>query len=1129
MSLSKPDLTCTLDSHVPHVHEHTHSVSQAPLTRNASPKRRSRRWVIDSGATIHCVGDRSLLTSEYPNHPPVRIKVADNRTIMSEAVGASVISMTDKHGRAHEITLHNVVYSLEFGDHNLMSVRRLWKDNKISAHFKGTSYLKCAHSHARFPIASNGQYSTHTAHAVTIDSDIMHQRFGHASRRRVRRLAERSANFPKCRLDDVNHDPDDCDSCNAGGAKRKPFPKNVGNPYTYFGQRLSSDLCGPFPKSIQGYRYMLNIVDGCTNHLSTYMLRSKSSDEVKAALTDFLKVNNPYLQHGRPIRWHTDNGGEFTSADTDEFCKEFALNRSFSVPYAPPMNAHAERMWGIILRTMRIIIHASGVDESFWTYAASHATHLHNVLPSTRLAGEMSPYQAKYGMKPDVSNIRVWGCTCWYFLPEHERTSKIAPRAVPAVHLGLDPLRKGYIVYVPELNRITTAYHLTFQERKFLHFEPEGVINIPRKIKPLREVERSYDEERDHKKLPNQQADPEPNEVQNKCYHPKCTKPKHAHAEPHSFEDLPTRDQGRSHRLNPNHDQGSTRDHADLIMLIDDVSGQALAVRTEDILTDVHTPNSYREARNSRYASRWQDAMNKEIEDLTKHNTWDVINRNDVPKDRRITKSRWVYKVKLNRDGSIDRFKARFVVCGYSQVKGVDYHQSFSATMRATSLRILLSLAAGERLRLEHFDVTSAFTQADIDADVYIDPPAGYPQYEGKALKLRRSLYGTKQASRMWQLKLRSKLIEMGFSNSEHDPCLFCRRSKNGIMLIGVYVDDIVVAHNNEAELHWFTKTFTGPHGFNAKHLGPLNWFLGMGVDQSDDYKITINQKQFIDKLVERFIPTNEGSTIKHAMPCNPITFQDLSTAQNDAERDRASRLPYLQLIGSLLYLSTMTRPDIAYHMSILCSFMHDPSPNCYYAAIDLLLYIVHTSDITITFTGSTAVPSGIEASCRHDVSANGGLLAYSDATWRRPDRLGYNSFGYVVYLFGAPVSFASKRLKVIAHSSAEAEYAAASYAAREVVFVRNVLGDLGFSISGPTVLAVDNQAAIKIAENMGVTSRTKHFTDAVHYIRHLVDHRVVRLTFVRTDAQHADGFTKPLGKGPFRAWQRLLLRGSMQ
>ena len=220
-----------------------------------------------------------------------------------------------------------------------------------------------------------------------------------------------------------------------------------------------------------------------------------------------------------------------------------------------------------------------------------------------------------------------------------------------------------------------------------------------------------------------------------------------------------------------------------------------------------------------------------------------------------------------------------------------------------------------------------------------------------------------------------------------------------------------------------------------------------------------------------------------------------------------------------------MTRPDICYHMSILCSFMHDPSPACYYAAIDLLLYIVHTSDTHITFTGSTSVPRGVDASCHASVAAGGGLLAYSDSSWRNPNRLGFNSFGYVIYLFGAPVSYASKRLKVIAHSSAEAEYAAASYACREIVFVRNVLADLGFQVSGPTVLAVDNQAAIKIAENHGVTSRTKHFGDAMHYLRHLVDHRVVRLTFVRTDAQHADGFTKILGKGPFRLWSKLLYR----
>ena len=180
-----------------------------------------------------------------------------------------------------------------------------------------------------------------------------------------------------------------------------------------------------------------------------------------------------------------DNGGEFTSDDLNAFCEEFAINRGFSVPYAPPQNGHAERMWGIILRTMRIMLAESKVHESFWTYAARHACMLHNILPSSKLTGEISPYEAKYLMKPRVDKLRVWGCQCWFFIPEHERRSKLSPRAFPAIHLGLDDERNGYIIYVPDLNRITSSYHLTFQERKFITFTNEGVVNKPRTIRPL--------------------------------------------------------------------------------------------------------------------------------------------------------------------------------------------------------------------------------------------------------------------------------------------------------------------------------------------------------------------------------------------------------------------------------------------------------------------------------------------------------------------------------------------------------------------------------------------------------------------------------------------------------------------
>lgn len=990
----------------------------------------------------------------------------------------------------------------------------------MSTKFQDTNVLKCKHTGARFPFEYGKQYTTETVLQTTVDTNLLHSRFGHCSTRRLHKLVTRSTKFPTHTPFDLNHDPTDCDACQSGGMRRKAFPKREGNPYTYFGEHLSSDLCGPLPKSITGEQYMLNIIDGHTNHLFIYHLRDKSSNAVKLAFEKFLTENKKYLPTDKPVGWHTDNGGEFMSSDLEAFCEEFAVKRSFSVPYAPPQNAHAERMWGILLRPMRTMIAESQVHESFWPYAADHACMLHNMLPSTKLAGEISPFQAKYGTPPDVSKVRVWGCTCWYFLPEHERTSKISPRAVPAIHLGIDPSRNGYLVYVPHLNAITSAYHLTFQERKFLRFTDEGITNKPRNIKPLRTTESTYREPRDR-------DDPTPKP----CDDPACTLPEHSPDTPHSYDQRPTRDLGRSPRfLDPKHRRPN---YVERVLVLEDVNHQALVVRAEDLLTDIVTPNTYKEAIASRHAERWRDSMNKEITDLLKHSTWELVRRKDVPAAHNITKSRWVYKVKLNRDKSIERFKSRFVVCGYSQVKGVDYTHSFSATLRATSFRLLLALAAGEQLKLEHFDVTNAFTQSDIDSEIYVEPPPGFPNLqhgeggEPMVLKLLKSLYGTKQASRMWQLKLRSKLIEMGFSNSPHDPCLFCKRDKVGnVLLLGVYVDDIILAHKG-SKFQWFVDEFTGPKGFRAKHVGKLSWFLGVGIDQAKDYSVTIEQRQYIDKLLERFVPTRQASVIKHSMPCSPITFQKLSTAKSDSERDRMSRLPYLELIGSLLYLSTMTRPDIAYHMSILCSFMHDPSPDCYYAAIDLLLFVSHTQDQNLHFSGSVRPPSGLDSKLHSSISTHGGLIAYSDASWRNPDKLGFNSFGFVVYLYGAPVSFAAKRLKVVALSSAEAEYAAAAYACKELVFVRNVLGDLGFRISEPTVLAVDNQAAIKIAENLGVTGRNKHFTDAIHFFRHLVDHRVVTPTFVRTTAQHADGFTKPLGKGPFRAWQRILVRSS--
>ena len=257
----------------------------------------------------------------------------------------------------------------------------------------------------------------------------------------------------------------------------------------------------------------------------------------------------------------------------------------------------------------------------------------------------------------------------------------------------------------------------------------------------------------------------------------------------------------------------------------------------------------------------------------------------------------------------------------------------------------------------------------------------------------------------------------------------------------------------------WFSEQFiqsdSNPSGFRAKHLGKASWFLGMAIDQFADFSISVNQTKYIEKMLNKFVPSHDVNAIKHSKPCSPESFSKLSGAKDDLERERVAQLPYLQVIGSLLYVSCMTRPDVAFHVSMLCKYMHDPSMECYDAAISLLLYLGHTKELHgLHYDGNAAAPAGFAAKepdatmCKSYVEKNYGFVAYSDASWRSRANA-YSSYGYVVFLFGGVISFASKSLQVVALSSAEAEYAAASQTCREVTFIRNVAADLGLTLNG--------------------------------------------------------------------------------
>ena len=221
--------------------------------------------------------------------------------------------------------------------------------------------------------------------------------------------------------------------------------------------------------------------------------------------------------------------------------------------------------------------------------------------------------------------------------------------------------------------------------------------------------------------------------------------------------------------------------------------------------SEIDDPGTINEALNGKRSDQWKEAMKSEYSFLIKNDTWELV---PPPEGKNIVGSRWVLKVKRNEDGSIDRFKARLVAQGYSQVKGVDYEEVFSPVARYTSMRSLLALANTQDLEIHQMDVKTAFLNGSLDCEIYMSQPEGFvdPDRPNHVCKLKKSIYGLKQSARCWNSTLDEYLKSVGYSKSKADECIYVKSLKeaNGhisFVILGVYVDDIIPVSNDPAML----------------------------------------------------------------------------------------------------------------------------------------------------------------------------------------------------------------------------------------------------------------------------------------------------------------------------------------
>ncbi|KAI3651706.1 hypothetical protein MP228_003009 [Amoeboaphelidium protococcarum] len=489
---------------------------------------------------------------------------------------------------------------------------------------------------------------------------------------------------------------------------------------------------------------------------------------------------------------------------------------------------------------------------------------------------------------------------------------------------------------------------------------------------------------------------------------------------------------------------------------------------------DVYTPETIKDALKCSQAEEWIKSIKSEFDSLIKNNTWVEC---DLPPNRKALPCRWVFKIKRNADGSIERYKSRLVIKGFRQIPGQDFNETFSPVVRMMTLRIVLALAAKFGLDLDQVDVRTAFLNGDLEEEIYMQGPEGTP-LEGKVVKLQKSLYGLKQAPRQWNKKLDEFMKNQGLTRSKQDPCLYMKGKNQNLFMVLVYVDDIVLVTKDAATKHEFKRQLSAT--FDIHDLGSLSYLLGIKIERNFDEKlISLGQAQYVKKVLAKFGMTDCKSV---STPCNDKKYSESEAIPQDQ---------YRSIVGALMYLMVATRPDLAY------------------AVVERKI---------LKWGKLSAMPVG-----------------YADANYASDPEKSRSITGSAIVMCGCAVSWKSKLQPVTAKSTTEAEYYAADHTASELMHCRHLLSELDVKLSldekdlslnrnaqlfhdgnGTFILNEDNKSTIAIANNPQSFHKTKHIATKYHYIRDLIEEKRLKLVYCPTDQQVADIFTKSLDKRSF-------------
>ena len=513
---------------------------------------------------------------------------------------------------------------------------------------------------------------------------------------------------------------------------------------------------------------------------------------------------------------------------------------------------------------------------------------------------------------------------------------------------------------------------------------------------------------------------------------------------------------------------------------------------------DVFEPTTYEQAMSNQLSRmNWELSMKDEYKSLMDNNTWCLV---QAPPGAHVLRGRWVYTLKRGPDGEITRYKARWVVRGFEQQEGRDYHDTFASVVKPMSYKAIFALAAALDWDLEQMDVKTAFLYGNVKEEIYVRQPDGFSKDGTKVCKLNKALYGLKQSPRVWYQHFSEYMKELGLLPIESDDSVFMDPKEGTI--VALYVDDVLITGPSKAGIQRIKKGLNAK--FHMSDLGPCAYYLGMTVKRDRRSGVLrLGQEAYVTRFLNHF---NCWNLTPASTPLE--TSRKLAPAEEGYVAPRKLQEDYQSAVGSLMYAMLGTRPDIAYAVSLVSRYSANPTPAHWNAVVRIFRYLRGTVHYELVYKGSLQE-----------------LTGYTDSDWAG-DTTRRSTSGYLFNVGSGAISWSSKRQATVALSTCEAEYIGQTQATKEAIWLKNLLNQLlrpDDVDPKATVIFGDNQGAIALAKNAQFHARTKHIDIAHHFVREKVNDGTVDMRYVPTDKQMADGLTKALCLDKFVAFRDAL------